>query len=420
MQAKARKLTALVAAAVATLSAGSALAATEAQKRAAIDNGLAWLASSQQGNGRWIYDNSYGDTAATSAALLAFLEEKPNWGANAAAYQAVVDNGLNYVFSQATNYPFVQPAADVNGNGLGVKFVPGGNEGRDTYVTGLVLPAIVATGTPNAIVANGSQAGRTYGAVVQDVVDYFAHGQNDAGYATGGWRYYANSGDADNSTAQWPPVGMLYAQSFGATVPGFVKTQLQTWIDYIQNANGGSGYDAPWNLVNEAKTGGLLVEMAFAGYNGYAADAVGSNEALSYLNGTWQQMANNTWDGNFNHPYAMWSIYKGLESTIGVDADTSIINNLLSANCGGNVDNPNHGCNWYEDYSEWLVNNQNGDGSWTGYSSWNNVLATPWYINILAATEIPDNHAPEPGTLALLAAGLFGIGPLARRRLTRS
>lgn len=409
----------------------SAQAATEAQKRAAIDNGLAYLATQQQADGRWIYDNSAeGDTSATGATLLAFLEEKPNWGANAATYQTIVDNGLNYLFSKTQAVAIgPQPAGnpDTNGNGIGVKFVTGGLNGRDTYVTGLVLPAIVASGTPNAVITTGSQAGRTYGQVVQDVVDYFAYGQNDAGTGVhqGGWRYYANNGTSDNSTAQWPPVAMLYAQSFGATVPQFVKNELKNYIDNIQCGAadarfGGSGYDSACGggaPVSESKTGGLLLEMAFAGYNGYKpGDTLGRNEALAYLNTNWQNTASATWQGNFAHPYAMWSIYKGLETTIGVDADTSIIGNLRPGDCGGNVDNPDHGCNWFEDMAEYLVSSQNAAGNWTGYSYWNSPLATPWYINILAATKIPNGDIPEPATLALAGLALAGLAVSRRRK----
>ena len=132
--------------------------------------------------------------------------------------------------------------------------------------------------------------------------------------------------------------------------------------------------------------------------------------ALSYLNSQWNTTANNTWDGNFGHPYAMWATYKGLEQTIGLDAGTSAIT-PRSQEPGWLIDNPNHGWNWFEDYCQWLVDSQNVDGSWDGYSYWTGPLATAWNINILAATAIPESN-PVPAPTALLLGGL-GI-PLVR------
>ena len=391
--------------------AGPANASSEAEKQAAIASGLAWLASTQQADGRWSYDGSYGDTAATASALLAFQEQQTKPGGwFGQDYTAIVNKGYEYLFSQGQIVNIgVQTYGnpDTNGNGIGIKFVPGGPINRDTYVTGLVLPAIAKLPAAG-VVASGPLAGRTYGSVVQDVVDYFAWGQNESGTARGAWRYWANSGDSDNSTVQWPAIGMLYAQAAGATVPQFVRDEMRGWIDYIQNANGGSGYDSPGNVVNVAKTGGLLVEMVFAGYDGGAVP----NEAtaLSYLNATWLQNANSTWDGNFGHPYAMWATYKGLQSTIGL-GDTTTITNLHPN--PGDLD-PGHTWNWWEDYCESLVNSQLGNGAWSGYEYWTGALATAWNINILNATQVV-HGVPEPGSLLLVLGGLVGLGFVRRR-----
>ena len=413
-----------VAGLLAAVVSAPAFAASEAAKQTAIDDGLEYLAQNQAADGRWNYGGDPEDTAATGAALLAFLDEGHQAGSdvviNATNYGDVVGKGLTYLFSQATTYaiaPQTHGNPDGDGNGLGVKFVLGGNNGRDTYVTGLVIPALVSTGTPNAVVANGALTGWTYKQVVQNAVDYFAYGQNENGTARGGWRYFANSGDSDNSTAQWPAIAMSFATGMGVTTPNFVKDELAVWTAYIQNANGGSGYDSPGNIPNESKTGGLLVEMIFAGddtatvpYN-LAHPKV--QAALGYLNGQWQAGANSTWNGNFNNPYAMWSIYKGLELTIGVDADTSVISNLHAD--PGDVDNPDHGWNWWEDYCEWLVSNQAG-GTWPGHHYWGGAMATGWYVNILAATEIPAPIIPEPLTMIAVAGALVGLGGYVRKR----
>jgi hypothetical protein len=407
----------LLVAAVAALGlVGVARAATEAEKRAAIDAGLVYLAQTQTPAGYWNYGGWPDDTAATGAAVLAFEEQGFLPGQDVVIgsqhFGDVVGKGLNFLMTQAQPVQiFGQPAGnpDSDGNGLGVKFVPGGQNGRDTYVTGLVLPAIAASGVPDQAVTVGPLAGWTFRQVVRNTVDYFAFGQNDGGTARGGWRYYANSGDSDNSTSQWPVIGMSFAGRMGVGIPQFVKDELKYWIRYIQYHNpsswydGASGYDWPGNLPNEAKTGGMLVEMRLADYLTADPDL---QAALGFINRAWQQGANG-WDGNFGHPYAMWGIYKGLQSNIGVNS-TGVITNLHPQT--GNLDLGDT-WNWYEDYCEYLYRTQSGDGHWDGYWYWTGPLATAWNINILRATEV---FVPLP---AAVWAGLVLLGGMGGKRM---
>jgi hypothetical protein len=404
------------------------LAATEAQKQAAIDSGLAWLAANQAAAGSW--SGSGYNAADTSSALLAFIEQKTKpTGWNGQDYTATVTKGLNYLMSQATSVTVgTRPDgfnADVAGTGKGIYW---GALGETTYISGIALSTLaraVSSGyvSANTVIssANAAVNGKTYGTVIQESVDMYLAGQTTAagGVFRGGWHYYPSQGNADNSTSQWAAIGMLFAQSAGATIPQYTKDEMKYWIDYIQNANGGSGYDSPTYLVNESKTGGLLVEMAFTGYNGSASGADHSDKAgaLAYLNSNWQDTVNG-WDGNFGHPYSMWSIYKGLESTIGL-ADTTTITNLHAQ--GTALLDAGDTWNWYEDYAQWLVATQNAAGNWSGYASWPSALSTAWNINILNATQVgpgPDpGTIPEPATLALLGLGVVGLAGIRRRRI---
>lgn len=408
------------------LFSGYAMAATEEAKQLAIDSGLAWLASTQVmsgAEGYWPYAE-YGTLATTASAALAFIEEGYVPG-DGSMYDDVITRAVTYIFNRATvdsrfgveTAVYTRYAEDYNNDGIfdegndeAIFFNPGSSS-RRLYTTGIVTPVVYALGEElgiNTVVGIGSAAisGKTYAEAMQDLVDWFSWGQVEPnrGDYRGGWRYDANYPQSDNSTAQWGSLPMLYAADWGLGVPQYVFFELELWANYIQNANGGSGYTTPNNYVNMSKTGGLLLELKTIGAD-ISDPRVAA--AVGFISSRWNTSVNNTWYGNFNNAYAMWAVYKGLQvygllTYFNCGTQDILVGEGIPAAPGGfticSVAAPATSVagDWYSHYCDYLVNIQNGNGSWSGSSSWTGALATGWYINILNAVQIDVEECDQP------------------------
>ena len=221
---------------------------------------------------------------------------------------------------------------------------------------------------------------------------------------------------------------MFYGQAAGATVPRFVKDELGYWVDYVQylggtpgtGMHGSSGYNSTDETEQRSEDrrapdrdglrrrgrGGLAVQ---------SGPTPTCRPRWAYLNRQWQTTANSTYDGNLGNPYAMWSIYKGLEATVGMD-DLTYITNMRTFDPTTMTLETGVEWNWLEDYHEFLVDTQNANGSWNGYAYWTGPLATAWYINILQAPVFPPETIPAPGAIVLGGLGMGLVRWLRRRR----
>lgn len=239
----------------------------------AIDEGLWYLHKTQNRSGQDGYWSGSGYNVGHTAANVNAFEVNGHLegGPGENPYTETVSRGLRYVFAG------VYPAAisvqslgnpDSNGNGYGV----GVNSGRQFYEGGMVMDAIIASGTPLATAATGPASpgpgilGRTYKDILQDMADYYSYAQyDDVRY--GAWRYGVND-FPDNSASQWGAIGLIPAQrNWGCLIPSWVKTANANWLAYSQRSDGVYGYtsSSPLSGVPFGTTPAGMVQCALDG-----------------------------------------------------------------------------------------------------------------------------------------------------------
>lgn len=361
----------------------------------AIENGLELLYLRQNDNGSW-YGSGYYE-GPTGFVVLTFLNQGYR-AADPVLYPAITDReiyaeyvyaGLKYLFTHTRKQTLSsQPYGDPDPNGEGGYYYETGTKNREIYETGMVLMAIASTGSPSKQVtvsptdpAYEDLNGKTYKEVAEGVVRYFAWAQNESGGGRGGWRYQPNYGDSDNSNAQWPVIGMQAAERlFGVSIPPFVKSELNIWIQAIQKPplgatdDGSSGYTSYDEYNNTAKTGALIAQMEFVGDTRNTPRVL---NAMDFMENHW----NDAWDeypwrelknGNY---YAIYSVFKGLFA--------------ISATSGAFPWNElPGGLNWKEDLDQYLVSQQHADGYWPNGQFLDTTLSTAAAVLSLMRTVV--------------------------------
>lgn len=380
----------------------------------AIDDGLWYLHTKmiratypdgspgyEQTYGYW--DPSYYPLAATGAAVDAFQlhGSKVNMDYDSDPYVETVQRALNYILYNTYSYSIgMQPAGDpdTNGNGIGVVANHSSKlyDSRQTYIGGICMVALASSGAPNRIsgVGRPNVYGRTYADIVQDMVDFFAWGQVDEnmGVYRGGWRYYANYSSSDMSTTQWPPLGMIAAETnMGSTVPQFVRDELIYFLDYTQQTdynydNGGFGYSNDSNYINCTKSGAGIISHEFL-CTPLTDRKVES--ALGFLYRHWNDAGTSwTYQRLLGNSYGMYAVMKAMRIP---EPDISNITEY-DYNVPGQTANS---FDWYyspnteprEGLAHYIVRTQQSDGSWDDVTPAPNpvynAFCTGWRILIL-------------------------------------
>ena len=384
-------------------------AQTPVEIESTIAAGISWLAKQQSGDGSW--PGSY-PTARTCLALVKLQEWALNSGHTSPfdsyyEYSDEIKSGWEYLFAR-TQQQSPLPAQDhtggasgrmddpdTNRNGYGIYF-PG--EGRANYSTGICAMALTSDGisdVPNNLGLDFNDNGSpdTFAEFTQDVVDWLAFSQTDSGYGEGGWDYYNwhdNSGSrSDSLTSGFVVLGLSSAENAGHTIPAWVKTELDKWVDQIQCTDGGSGHIVSCFGVNELRTSSLILQMTFVGDN---PSAPRLQNALDYVESHWRDRDNDPGWGYGQHPASyqtMYSLRKSLDYS-GVD--------LIDSDGDGIRDD-----DWYSQNSpaspaptlaSVIIAQQNTDGSWPGRCRYgDSVMCSTWALLTLEKVQPP---TPQP------------------------
>jgi hypothetical protein len=365
----------------------------ETRVNIAIDRGLWYLHKVAQEDGAFATEGGEQDRPTrVSAAVNAFMVHGHTETIDrcTSPYTTTVRRGMGFILRGVQTYEIgLQEAGDPdsNRNGLGASLANRG-DGTDVYQLGMVMDAIVSSGTPDRRVEEGPYAGiqvngrpATYADVVQDMVDMYAWGQLDPaeGQLRGSWNYQlGQAGHMDNSSSGWAAIGIIAAeQTWGLPVPQFMKDENLLAMAVTRNPNdgtfgyGNSGNQCLWGCAGVTPAGMLQVFM----------DGVRPGDERYDRGATW--MADN-WGGGpeegdssrvLGYTYGMFNAVKAFR-VANVEQVTRSDGSLFD---------------WYNDPNVGIAHvatqRQEADGRWNTISNFTDIsgFATQWHLLMLAS-----------------------------------
>lgn len=357
----------------------------------AIDEGL-WYEHKQlnryidsygQPAGDWVPD-FYGYFGGQASMLQSFeVNGHLETGDPSNPYVEDVQRGMRVLFTELTTGSI--GGYSTSGSGYGV----GPNQGYQLYQGGMFMDALVASGTPNAIAPTGPNAsgsnpgivGRTYKALVWDMLDYYYYCQYPV---YGGWRYNCRDWP-DNSASQWGAIGILAAnRNWGIPIPSALTSQNLTWLNYSQNASTGwFGYtdsNPAWGPYGVTGSGMVQLAMDGAGRGNTQWD-----KAETFMRDNW------TDPNGYGYPvgsyyYGMFAFVKSMllhqPQIVMLHSQTPGVLDLDWYNAEVSKGDPANGV------ARMLVNGQLVEGNWSGHSidGAQTPFETPWALIMLNRT----------------------------------
>ena len=236
---------------------------------AAVERGLAWLASQQHDDGSWsfnipkdpdrpVYTNPGTEASRTAATALALL---PFFGAGythlGGDYRETIDRGLYYLVSQVKKGP---QGADLRS----------GSQNAQMYAQGIATIALcevsAMTGDP------------TYRDLAQDAIDFISYAQDKKG---GGWRYTPGV-PGDTTVTGWQLMALKSSQASKIEIPSMTIRLATQFLDSVQT-DGGAQYGYMTPSPKKSTTAiGLLCRM----YSGWPRSRPALKKGVKLL-GSW-------------------------------------------------------------------------------------------------------------------------------------